>query len=287
MTNRIPLFLLVTALLMASSLQAQPNPVPHSSFEEWTSVPPWGNFPDGWIPAHITPGTDSHSGVYAADGLSTVSGPASLRAGVVNYSNLMQQEGFAISYRPNALEGWYKFTGYQSDEMAFLVTIWSQGQKIGSGYVADSTPRDSYTFVSLPIQYTGTGTPDMAKIEIWITNEKVGPHIGSTYSVDDIALTGTSSGVTTTSAMSSLPRNFPNPVSNRTTITYSLDRPEHVTLDLFSALGEAVTTLFDGPAPAGTNTVRFDATQLPSGLYFYRVTTPDNTSLCRSIQVVH
>ncbi len=66
-----------------------------------------------------------------------------------------------------------------------------------------------------------------------------------------------------------LNQNYPNPFNPTTTIQYSLTQPETVNLSVFNLAGELVTTLVNGEVVAGTHTAEFDATKLPSGVYFY------------------
>ena len=50
---------------------------------------------------------------------------------------------------------------------------------------------------------------------------------------------------------------------------------------MHDVLGREITTLVDRSTPAGTHTVPFDASALPSGVYYYRLTT-GNAVLTRS-----
>jgi outer membrane protein assembly factor BamB len=65
--------------------------------------------------------------------------------------------------------------------------------------------------------------------------------------------------------------NFPNPFNPRTTITFSLPSQLLVTLKVFDALGREVSTLVSEELPAGTHTRQWNAADLPSGIYFYRL----------------
>jgi hypothetical protein len=66
----------------------------------------------------------------------------------------------------------------------------------------------------------------------------------------------------------SLAQNYPNPFNPTTTVTYDLPAPSEIALSVFDVLGRKVRLLASGAHPAGTHQVRFDASGLPSGIYF-------------------
>lgn len=69
----------------------------------------------------------------------------------------------------------------------------------------------------------------------------------------------------------SLGQNFPNPFNPSTIITYQLAKNEYVVLRVFDMLGRKVATLVDGRQAAGDHSVTFNAGNLPSDVYLYRL----------------
>jgi hypothetical protein len=68
-----------------------------------------------------------------------------------------------------------------------------------------------------------------------------------------------------------LEQNYPNPFNPSTSIRYALPAAGPVRLRVFDLLGKEVATLVDAPQSAGWHTASFQASGLPSGVYFYRL----------------
>ena len=75
----------------------------------------------------------------------------------------------------------------------------------------------------------------------------------------------------------SLRQNYPNPFNPATRIAYALPSESHVRIAVHNALGAEVAVLVDETQAAGRYEARFDATDLPSGLYIYRMTAGEFT----------
>jgi len=70
----------------------------------------------------------------------------------------------------------------------------------------------------------------------------------------------------------SLAQNYPNPFNPSTEISYSLKEDGIVIIKVFDVLGKEVAVLKNKLETAGNHNVNFNATNLPSGIYFYRIT---------------
>ncbi len=77
----------------------------------------------------------------------------------------------------------------------------------------------------------------------------------------------------------SLSQNFPDPFNPSTQIDFSLPQQSNVQLRVYNTLGQLVTTLVNGNLSAGSHSVTFDARNLASGLYIYRLSAGNFTSV--------
>ena len=75
-------------------------------------------------------------------------------------------------------------------------------------------------------------------------------------------------------AVFALEQNYPNPFNPSTTINYSIAEPSLVKISVYNMLGQEVALLLNELKEAGPHTLTFDASQLPSGAYFYKIETP-------------
>jgi hypothetical protein len=254
-------------IFLAFSVEAQ---IPNAGFENWTN----GN-PDNWSTSNnsqfsnVTQSADAHSGSYSVKGaVATIS--------TFNITPALLAR-FAYTSRPSSLTGYYKFTSSSSDTLVVAVVLYKNSNGIGGGIFRTATSVSSYTQFTASIVYDSTIAPDSAAISISISPAE-NLHSGSEYYIDDLSFSGVTAvdaNTIITAKNFKLEQNYPNPFNPTTIINYSIPRATFVTLNVYNVLGEKVKTLVSENKPAGNYSVNFNASELSSGIYFYRIKAGD------------
>ena len=143
-------------------------------------------------------------------------------------------------------------------------------------YLIGNEPR----YVSIPIREFDSSAggllnlKDMKIIRLTIRKGTAEDGTGTIY-LDDMSFTNVptkiAGGNRATPNIFRLYPNFPNPFNPSTTIAYALPETGSVQIVVYNMLGKKVATLVDEKQSAGLNTIEWDASTLPSGLYFYKI----------------
>ena len=80
-----------------------------------------------------------------------------------------------------------------------------------------------------------------------------------------------------------LNQNYPNPFNPSTTITFSLPVAQNVVLTIYNAIGIEIKSLLNKFLSSGNYSIKFDAADYPSGIYFYRIKTDQFTQTKKMI----
>ena len=78
-----------------------------------------------------------------------------------------------------------------------------------------------------------------------------------------------------------LNQNYPNPFNPTTILSYTLKTDAEVKLTVFNLVGQSVRVLVDGYQAAGDYEVKFDAEDLPAGIYLYKLQVGEYSSVKR------
>ena len=269
--------------------------IPNAGFENW----PGGNL-DGWYPDNVpvttvTQSSTAHSGSSAVHGevvmFYTQPMPPTIQTGVL-------ARGFAYSQTPVSITGYFQFFPAASSGDRFTVdaVLYKGGVEGGThvavGALAISAATPSYTQFSATFTYLTYDIPDTCDINISIIGPGTGvdsyPHAGSYYLLDDLAFSGSTDVESQGSLVPvemNLKQNYPNPFNPSTTISYSLSKASYVKLRVFNILGKELTTLVNGFQSAGNHTARFLASNISSGVYFYRLEAEGSTAMKQMLLV--
>jgi hypothetical protein len=71
-----------------------------------------------------------------------------------------------------------------------------------------------------------------------------------------------------------LHNNYPNPFNPSTTISFDVPQETNIKLAVYDLLGNKVMDVASGTVEAGTHNYTIDASELPSGMYLYRIEAP-------------
>ncbi len=82
-----------------------------------------------------------------------------------------------------------------------------------------------------------------------------------------------------------LMQNFPNPFNPSTNIGFRISESGFVSLKIYDELGRQIKTLINKNLKPGFYEVNFDGTELPSGIYFYRIQTGNHSSIKKMILI--
>jgi hypothetical protein len=167
--------------------------------------------------------------------------------------------------------GWYYLgkTESQFENGCLLIREakfdWTDGQW-------ERLSRDSY-------EYNGGGVPVTKLTQTWsgtLWENSV------RYLFGDPAITGVSGSVSLPGNVE-LMQNYPNPFNPSTTIRFTIAERRHVTIEVYDAAGRIVRSLVDEELHAGEHTVVFDALNVSSGVYLYRLSAGDAVAARRMI----
>ncbi len=166
-----------------------------------------------------------------------------------------------------------------------FISVWVKKANSGSGYIAIEASNDgglTWTRLKEP-NFNGANYVQVVASLLNYRQPNVLVRIGGyspsgdTYYFDDITIADSTgwtgvedlAGITPTEF--ELSQNYPNPFNPSTTIRYAVPNESKVSISIFNLLGQEVATLVNDVQPAGYHEVQFNASDLSSGVYLYRI----------------
>ena len=235
----------------------------------WSTAADVGHYiGDAHMPLHCTANYDGqltgNSGIhsrYESSMVNSYQQSIIVRAGQVTYVASALDYAFNVIYGSNL----YCDSILRADNSAKQVSGWNgSGQEPTSYYTALWAKAGGFT--NLIMQRAADAFASLL-YSAWIRAGK--PSIPTTTAIaGDNGGTGESLRVPTAYALA---QNFPNPFNPSTTISYSLPKAANVSLSVFNALGQEVAVLVNERKEAGFYQATWNASNVPSGVYFYRL----------------
>jgi hypothetical protein len=187
-----------------------------------------------------------------------------IKARIQNYSLLPTTGPVKVRfYVGDPSAGGTLIQGINGEQEAFTATIAARGTSVASmtWQLPNNVAQFSRIYVAID--------PDNGMEEIHENNNKGWTVLtvegGMPTGVEDLYEKIIPRGFT-------LSQNYPNPFNPETAISFTLPRTQKVTLKIYDILGREVATVVDEEKVAATHRVVFNARQLPSGLYLYKLT---------------
>jgi hypothetical protein len=135
-----------------------------------------------------------------------------------------------------------------------------------------------YTDTSGAVTLDIAGAPPASQYILTITGYNRITHI------DTITVLGIAEAPNDRPFLTRLNKNFPDPFNAHTVISFELSKSEKVSIEIYNCTGRKIRTLVQGEMDMGIHTISWNARdkcgkQVPSGVYFCRLSTPDFDSV--------
>lgn len=280
--------LLSTALMFAVAI-SKAQTIPNASFENWTTHGTYET-PDNWGSLNnktttnsvytrqkATPGTVGSNYMKLTSktvGSNVVNGIAV--CGVLDSMTMMPKSGFPCTGRPAKLTGKWQHMIYGSSQGSISITLtrWDAGSKqritVGSGSVTLSGMAMSWAGFTIPISYTDATNPDSCVIVMMASGTN--PTNNDYLWVDDLAFSGSVSGVNKFNTSITGVAAYPNPATNLINVEIKMQNSEQVCFELMNSTGQTVWTK-DLGIQTGVVQQQIGLEALPKGIYFLKINT--------------
>ena len=223
-----------------------------------------------------TTGTDTNLTYFELTSSFRVSGTY---GGKLNYAfteindgvcRLENSSGFEITNNPESIFGMWVYGDFSGN---FLEFVFSHGGSENQIVFVDTLDWGGWKLKKFPVSRIGAiGT--ISFDAIIIRQDSIADQSGFIV-MDDVQYDITSAVEDNTIAEIPnafvLRQNYPNPFNPVTNIQYQLPVRNHILIRVYNVLGQLVETLQDGIKDAGVYVINWDAGDLPSGIYFYRL----------------
>lgn len=273
MNHVISFKMVCCSLVMLLSSSPSFGQIPNAGFEFWTTDPDSNLNPIGWQTTNsyplvnVEPVAPGCQGTYAMK-VKTVN------AGFPFPGIAILETAHNFDRLPTRFSACLKSTIIPGDR-AYIIVALMRGDTVVASQDSCTFRIDStigqFTYREFPIAAQSTSVPD--SLVILVASGLSNGQVGTELIVDEFAFLGP----TGVSERFPLPRifqldqNYPNPFNPTTTISFSIPTRSFVSLKVYDLLGREVAVVLSEELVAGKHERQWEAENLPSGVYFYRL----------------
>jgi hypothetical protein len=166
----------------------------------------------------------------------------------------------------------------------FEIFVTGQSQGSGTGYDFLTLKYNELGELKWTCRYTSSGNVEDVSNVVMVRDELpyvyVAGRVNNNYGITQISNRSSAfdnnNTVTIPPAEFKLTQNYPNPFNPVTVISYDIPKDEFVVLKVYDLLGKEIANLVSENQISGTHSVKFDASNLPSGTYIYTIKAGSN-----------
>lgn len=276
---------MIMAMFITASAFAQ---IPNSGFENWTTVGSYSN-PDGWGTMNnttaiasvytATKGTPGSPGAsYLKLTSKTVSGFGVVNgiavSGVLDSITMTPKSGFAYNMRPANFTGKWQHMIYGSSQGSIQVTLtrWDTGMNmrmpVASGSVTLSGMAMSWANFTIPLTYVDGNNPDTCIIVMKASGSA--PTNNDYLWVDNLAFSGTVTGIENQESFVTDMSIYPNPSSDMVNFKFNIKAAQQISIEISDINGKLIRSEIFGKIQGETNQ-NMNISGIAKGTYFVKV----------------
>jgi len=245
---------IASVVAFAASAIAQ---IPNSGFENWTTMGTYSN-PDGWGTLNnttaiasvytATKGTPGSPGVsylkLTSKTVSTTVVNGIAVSGVLDSMTMMPKSGFSYNMRPSSLTGKWQHMIYGSSQGSIQVTLtrWDTGMNmrmpVASGNVTLSGMAMSWANFTIPLTYVDGNNPDTCIIVMKASGST--PTNNDYLWVDNLAFSGTVTGIENQESFVTDMAVYPNPSSDMINFKFKIKTAQQINVEILDINGKLI-----------------------------------------------
>ncbi len=276
----------IIGFLMGSSLIAQV--VPNGDFEEWEDNGTGGMQPVGWLALLNSAAFSNVNEVPGYGGGSAAELLATEFPGIGVISPSLVSNTFPVNQNYAKMNGYVKGTPVGNDTLYILAAMLSEETIVGAGVAYVTQQINEFTEFEVNITYDVKAQADSCFISLiagQISDSLIGATEGTSFTVDELSLSGNVDIQELSPAFAEIGQPFPSPANDYITLPFNLNEPNEISIQVFDITGKIVHNKPPRVYYTGRNEIRIETSNLITGTYFISIIPSDGILTTRKFMV--